>query len=80
MLDHQLDAIMVTENGKRRPTKFSLITITQAALTELRSLPNGETQWIQVTQLGRLLRVKEEFAGIDIYSVIAKFFYFLVYY
>lgn len=80
MLDHQLDATVVTENGKRRLTKFSMITITQAALTELRSLPNGETQWIQVTQLGRLLRVKEEFAGIDIYSVIAKFFYFLVYY
>ena len=41
VLDHQLEATMVTESGKRRPTKLSMITITQAALAELRSL-NGK--------------------------------------
>ena len=55
-------------------------TITPAALKQLRSLPNGATQWIQVTQLAEFLKDEEEFAGIDNYAVIAKFFSFLVYY
>ena len=39
-----------------------------------------KTQWIQATQLAERLKVKEKFAGIDIYRVIAKLFYFPVFY